>query len=82
MAALLARMRLISGADKLGPVFPAARGRAHRERAFKSAWPRLMAEGPGSLISHAHAHISHGAEGIDARAVDSLGWLMGYKTAT
>lgn len=44
MGALLARMRLISGADKLGPVFPAARGGAYRERAFKSAWSRLMAD--------------------------------------
>jgi hypothetical protein len=44
LAALLARMRLISGADKAGPVFPSARGGAYRERAFKTAWSRLMAD--------------------------------------
>lgn len=44
LRALLARMRLISGSDPLGPVFPAARGGAYRERAFKSAWARLMAD--------------------------------------
>jgi integrase len=44
MAELLERMRVISGADKAGPVFPSARGGAYRERAFKSAWARLMAD--------------------------------------
>lgn len=44
LRALLARMRLISGHDPLGPVFPAARGGAYRERAFKSAWSRLVHE--------------------------------------
>ena len=38
------RMLAISGHDKAGPVFPAARGGAYKERAFKSAWQRLMAE--------------------------------------
>ncbi|MBX3603238.1 MAG: integrase [Rubrivivax sp.] len=38
------RMLAISGANKAGPVFPAARGGAYRERAFKSAWQRLMAD--------------------------------------
>lgn len=42
MAGLLARMRLISGDKPLGPVFPSARGGAYNERAFKSAWSRLM----------------------------------------
>lgn len=41
---LRARMLAISGADKAGPVFPSARGGAYRERAFKSAWSRLMAD--------------------------------------
>ena len=40
---LLARMRQVSGNNKTGPVFPSARGEAYRERAFKSAWSRLMA---------------------------------------
>lgn len=44
LAALLARMRLISGSNPLGPVFPSARGGAYNERAFKSAWARLMAQ--------------------------------------
>lgn len=44
LAALLARMRTVSGHDKTGPVFPAARGGAFRDRAFKSAWSRLMAQ--------------------------------------
>jgi hypothetical protein len=43
LAALLARMRALSGQDKAGAVFPSARGSAYRERAFKSAWSRLMA---------------------------------------
>jgi integrase len=41
---LLERMRVINGADKAGPVFPSARGGAYRDRAFKSAWARLMAD--------------------------------------
>lgn len=41
---LMARMRLISGDNKVGPVFPSARGGAYRERAFKTAWARLLAE--------------------------------------
>lgn len=41
---LRARMLAISGASKTGPVFPAARGGAYRDRAFKSAWSRLMAD--------------------------------------
>lgn len=41
---LLERMRAISGGDKAGPVFPSARGGAYRERAFKSAWSRLIAD--------------------------------------
>ncbi|MEY5099603.1 MAG: hypothetical protein RJA36_2322 [Pseudomonadota bacterium] len=42
---LLQRMRAISGANKAGPVFPAVRGGgAYGERAFKSAWARLMAQ--------------------------------------
>lgn len=44
LANLMARMRVISGANPVGPVFPSARGGAYRERAFKSAWARLMAE--------------------------------------
>lgn len=44
LSALLERMRAISGHDKAGPVFPAARGGAYRDRAFKSAWSRLMAD--------------------------------------
>lgn len=44
LRALLERMRGISGGDKTGPVFPAARGGAYRDRAFKSAWSRLMAD--------------------------------------
>ena len=44
LADLLARMRAISGKDKAGPVFPAARGGAFKDRAFKSAWARLMAQ--------------------------------------
>lgn len=44
LAALLERMRRISGDDKLGPVFPSARGGPYRERAFKTAWARLMAQ--------------------------------------
>jgi hypothetical protein len=42
LAALLQRMRTISGHNPVGPVFPSARGGAYRERAFKSAWARLM----------------------------------------
>jgi hypothetical protein len=41
---LLERMRALSGRDRAGPVFPSARGCAYKERAFKSAWQRLMAE--------------------------------------
>lgn len=54
---LRARMLAISGAEKTGPVFPAARGGAYRERAFKSAWQRLMADamdasaGPPVLVA-------------------------------
>lgn len=44
LAELLERMRALGGADKSGPVFPSARGGAYLERAFKSAWARLMAE--------------------------------------
>ena len=44
MAELLARLRALSSDDKVGPVFPSARGGAYRERAFKSAWARLMAD--------------------------------------
>lgn len=44
LADLLARMRAISGKDKTGPVFPAARGGAYKDRAFKSAWARLRVE--------------------------------------
>lgn len=40
---LLQRMRRISGGDPLGPVFPSARGGGpYKERAFKTAWARLM----------------------------------------
>jgi len=62
LRALLERMRAISGADKTGPVFPAARGGAYRERAFKSAWSRLMAEamddsaGPPVLVDGQRFH--------------------------
>lgn len=57
LADLLARMRVVSGHDKAGPVFPAARGGAYKDRAFKSAWARLMAEamdasaGPPVLVA-------------------------------
>jgi hypothetical protein len=44
LADLMQRMRLISGHNPVGPVFPAARGGAYRERAWKSAWSRLMQE--------------------------------------
>lgn len=44
LADLLARMRAISGTNKTGPVFPAARGGAFKDRAFKSAWSRLIAQ--------------------------------------
>jgi integrase len=44
LAALLARMRSITGHDKTGPVFRAARGGAFKERGFKSAWTRLRNE--------------------------------------
>lgn len=37
------RMLAVSGADPVGPVFPAARGGAYNERAFKTAWARLIA---------------------------------------
>jgi integrase len=62
LAALLARMREISGHDKTGPVFPAARGGAYRDRAFKSAWSRLMTEaldasaGPPVLVDGQRFH--------------------------
>lgn len=55
-------MRAISGAEKTGPVFPAARGGAYRERAFKSAWSRLMADamdtsaGPPVLVEGQRFH--------------------------
>lgn len=42
LLALRARMFAISGADPLGPVFPSARGGPYQERAFKTAWARLM----------------------------------------
>lgn len=41
---LRTRMLAISGSKKAGPVFPSARGGAYQERAFKSAWSRLMAD--------------------------------------
>lgn len=44
LANLMQRMRAISGTNLVGPVFPSARGGAYRERAFKSAWSRLMQE--------------------------------------
>ena len=44
LADLLARMRAISGSNKTGPVFPAARGGVYKDRAFKSAWTRLRTE--------------------------------------
>ncbi len=62
LRALLDRMRVISGSDKTGPVFPAARGGAYRERAFKSAWSRLMADamdasaGPPVLVEGQRFH--------------------------
>lgn len=43
LAALLERMRAISGTNRTGPVFPSARGGPYRDRAFKTAWSRLMA---------------------------------------
>jgi integrase len=43
LAAQGERMRAISGSDPVGPVFPSARGGAYNERAFKTAWSRLMA---------------------------------------
>lgn len=42
LAGLLDRMRALSGSNPIGPVFPSARGGAYRERAFKTAWNRLM----------------------------------------
>lgn len=49
--ALLERMRAISGHDKTGPVFPAARGGGcYGDRAFKSAWSRLMAQAHDDTI--------------------------------
>jgi integrase len=44
LAALLQRLRALSGENKTGPVFPSARGGAYQERAFKTAWSRLMVE--------------------------------------
>lgn len=44
MLDLRERIHAISGGDPLGPVFPSARGGAYKERAFKSAWARLMAD--------------------------------------
>jgi hypothetical protein len=38
------RMHALSGKDPAGPVFPSARGGPYNERAFKSAWARLMAD--------------------------------------
>ncbi len=57
LADLRRRMLAISGTDKTGPVFPAARGGAYRDRAFKSAWQRLLADamdasaGPPVLVA-------------------------------
>lgn len=41
---LLDRMMALTPDSPMGPVFPSARGGAYNERAFKSAWARLMAE--------------------------------------
>jgi hypothetical protein len=44
LAALRARMLALTGQDRAGAVFRSARGSAYRERAFKSAWSRLIAD--------------------------------------
>lgn len=63
LADLLDRMRVISGTNKTGPVFPAARGGSSKDSAFKSTWSRLVAQamdcsaGPPVLTPDTRFHL-------------------------